>query len=124
MITGIGTDLIEMARVEQVGLDRLAARILSKEEKEFLPTETKRKREFVSGRFAAKEAVAKAMGTGIGKTVGFRDISVIPDSLGRPIVHLSQVVVSSLKGNQEVRIHLSITHTREYAAAFAVLEEC
>jgi holo-[acyl-carrier protein] synthase len=75
MIAGIGTDLIELNRVEKV-ISRLAKRILTPDEQVALPESPVRRLEYVAGRFAAKEAVSKAMGSGIGKTCSFQDIEV------------------------------------------------
>lgn len=111
MIKGIGTDIIKMDRVT---LDeRHINRILSEEEKVLfneLHIE-KRKLEFLAGRFAAKEAIAKALGTGI---VGFnlKDITIKWDKNHKPICDYNDLC-----------IHVSITHSEEFAVAFAVIEE-
>lgn len=111
MIKGIGTDIIKMDRVT---LDeRHINRILSDEEKQLfneLHIE-KRKLEFLAGRFAAKEAISKALGTGI---VGFnlKDITIKWDENHKPICDYNGLC-----------IHVSITHSDEFAVAFAVIEE-
>ena len=79
--------------------------------------------EFVAGRFAAKEAVVKALGCGVGKAVGFQDIEVLPDSLGKPDVRLSSAAAERLSLDTSCRIHLSITHSRDTAGAYAVVEQ-
>jgi holo-[acyl-carrier protein] synthase len=79
--------------------------------------------EFAAGRFAAKEAVVKALGCGIGKQVGFHDIDVLPDELGKPVCRLSQAALERLNlADAALRIHLSITHSAAMAAAYAVAE--
>lgn len=77
--------------------------------------------EFAAGRWAAKEAVSKALGCGIGGSLGFRDIEVLPDEGGRPVCAIADGAWHRL--GLRARMHLSITHTRDYAAAFAVAEQ-
>lgn len=118
MIKGIGLDIIEMGRIKE-GLERsgkLANRILTEKEREIyanLPSGT-RKTEFAAGRFAAKEAFAKALGTGLGK-LSFQDIEILPGERGAP----------ELKTTCQVngRIFVSISHSKEYAVAQVIIEE-
>lgn len=79
--------------------------------------------EFASGRFAAKEAIVKAIGCGIGKQIGFQDVEVLPDGLGKPVCHVREEALqrAGLIGSQ--RIHISITHTESMAAAYAIVEQ-
>ncbi|RFU60651.1 holo-ACP synthase [Peribacillus glennii] len=116
MIKGIGLDIIEIPRIRAI-LDRqprFAERILTELEREaYSGLSGSRQTEFFAGRFAAKEAFAKAMGTGIGESLSFLDITITTDQHGRPYI---QKPFS--KG-----VHLSITHSREYAAAQVVIEE-
>lgn len=79
--------------------------------------------EFAAGRFAAKEAVVKALGSGIGSSVGFHDIEILPDAYGKPEVALSEGAWErlGLQGGQ-YKIHITITHSRELASTFAVVE--
>ncbi|MCG3421257.1 holo-ACP synthase [Oceanobacillus jordanicus] len=117
MIKGIGIDLIELDRIAeslQKG-DRLAKRVLTNKELDIfnsLPTDPRRV-EFLAGRFAAKEAFAKATGTGIGK-LSFRDMEVLPQQSGAPSFHAP--------GYSQDKIFISITHSRDYAAAQVVIE--
>ena len=69
--------------------------------------------EFLAGRFAAKEAFSKARGTGIGKDCSFQDIEILREPSGKPSLYF--------KGNQ-VNGFVSITHTKEYAAAQVILQ--
>ena len=116
MIKGIGIDLIELERISALvqRQERFPDRILSRAEKihfENLPA--KRRVEFLAGRFAAKEAFAKAIGTGIGSQLSFQDIEIGKDSNGKPFI----------KRPENVNAHVSITHTKQYAAAQVVIEE-
>jgi holo-[acyl-carrier protein] synthase len=118
MIVGIGIDLIELNRIEDLikRKEKFAERILALEElKVYESVSNKRKTEYLAGRFAAKEAFSKALGTGIGAQLGFQDIVTATDPLGKPLL-----VCPKIKGKN---IHLSITHTKEYAAAQVVIEE-
>ena len=115
MIEGIGLDIVEIERIGHIlrRKPRFAARILTKEElKLFERAGDSRKIEFLAGRFAVKEAYSKANGTGIGKDLGFLNIEVLPDSTGRPC----------LRRPEGVRAHVSITHTKAYAAAQVIIE--
>ncbi|UUZ90909.1 holo-ACP synthase [Paenibacillus sp. P25] len=91
MIIGVGTDLLEIARVrsilERPSGDRFLQRVLTEKERELATAKQGRLAEFTAGRFAAKEAVVKALGRGIGKEVSFRDVEVLAGSerkAGRP----------------------------------------
>lgn len=129
MIVGIGMDLLDIPRVEQLwrrGLgDRLIARILTREEQTLLQGRQGRVVEFVAGRFAAKEAVAKALGVGIGKQISFQDIEIMRDEAGKPQCRLSASAIHRLKEAglcPPLRIHVSITHSHALAGAYAVIE--
>lgn len=113
MIIGIGCDLIKIDRIKNTQTENLVNRILTDKEKEIFSKlkNEKRKYEFLAGRFAAKEAFSKALGTGIGE-VSFRDIEVLNDDLGKPYINYSSLST-----------HISITHTDEYALAFVVIEK-
>lgn len=117
MIIGIGMDLIELNRIQSLTERKVAfyKRILTdQEQKKYHLLSGARKIEFLAGRFAAKEALAKAAGSGIGKSLSFQDIHILNDENGRPYIKTDKV---------NERIHLTITHTREYAAAQVVIEE-
>jgi holo-[acyl-carrier protein] synthase len=114
VITGIGIDITELSRIRDllVRNPKLANRILTENEKETYAVLTgRRQAEFLAGRFAAKEAFAKANGTGIGKNLSFQDIEIATDASGKPFIV-----------RPAVRAHLSISHSREYAVAEVVIE--
>lgn len=75
-----------------------------------------------AARFAAKEALMKALGTGWDGLVNWLDIEVVNNSLGKPCLNVHGHVAELLAGREVSGIHLSITHEREYALACAVLE--
>lgn len=127
MIIGIGHDLVEVARIKRIlrgrVKDAFLRRILAEEEIARAPSEGGRLAEYVAGRFAVKEAVAKALGCGIGAAVRFTDIIVLPDPRGRPVCTLSARAWERLGlASSETGIHVTITHERKYASAFAVAE--
>ncbi|MNC55295.1 Holo-[acyl-carrier-protein] synthase [compost metagenome] len=127
MIYGIGHDVAEIQRISAVmkreSGARLIRRILTPGELELAEGRKSNLAEFVAGRFAAKEAVVKALGCGIGREVGFQDIQILPDASGKPSVSLSEEAWSRLyMKEQEHIIHLTITHSRELASTFAVVE--
>ena len=111
MITGIGTDIVKLDRIT---LDeKFVNRILSKEELTLYGTLRidKRRVEFLAGRFAAKEALAKAIGTGI-RGFNLNDISVVWDEFHKPVCEF-----------RGLNIHISISHSNEFAVAFVIIEE-
>jgi holo-[acyl-carrier protein] synthase len=116
MISGIGIDIIELNRIKTI-IDRqpkFIQRILTENEMLIFEKLTnQRKTEFLAGRFAAKEAYAKANGTGIGNELSFLDIEIQPDSFGKP-----QIIAPVKEG-----VHLSISHSKDYAVAQVVIEE-
>jgi holo-[acyl-carrier protein] synthase len=122
MILGVGVDLVEKSRVEHAldkfG-DRFARRVLS--EKEWSLCKTKGDcTGSVAARIAAKEAVFKALGTGWAEGLGWHDVEVVNDSQGKPLVRLSGEAGRRTEG---VRLHISISHEKHSAVAFAVLEK-
>ncbi|MBA4544131.1 MULTISPECIES: holo-ACP synthase [Thermoactinomyces] len=123
MIRGIGTDLVELERIEEIGVHRLARRILTERERTLKPEQPGRELEYIAGRFAAKEAVAKALGTGIGGNCSFLDIEILNDHKGKPCVFLSESAFAAIFADKEIAVHLSISHSRQYAMAMAVIEE-
>jgi holo-[acyl-carrier protein] synthase len=122
MIIGIGTDIIEINRIEKV-MSRTSSFI----ERSFTYNEIQYfkskglKGNVIAGNFAAKEAISKAMGTGF-RGFGLKDIEVLRDELGKPIVNLSEKIYNLLDV-KEFNIHISISHSKENAIAYAVMEE-
>lgn len=128
MIIGIGHDLTDIERVARLMNGRTGAkfvtRVLSPEERELAAGYSpERLRQFTAGRFAAKEAVVKALGCGIGRSVGFTDIVITRDGSGKPVCNLSSAAWERLGlSSSDFRIHVTITHERTMASAFAVAE--
>jgi len=120
-LIGQGIDLIECSRIEHIlreHHDRFLARILTEAERAYC----QRHREpvqRVAGRFAAKEAVLKALGTGWRGQIAWTDVEILNDPAGQPHVHLTGHTAELAKQLGIERIFISITHTEHYAAAIA-----
>ncbi len=125
MIFGIGTDLVEVPRVEALLArhgERFARRVLA--DVEWPDFERSAVRPiYLASRFAAKEAFAKALGTGVRAPASLRNIGVAHDEAGRPVLALAPALDALLQARGVVRSHLSITHERSMACAFVVLEQ-
>lgn len=122
-IKGIGTDIIDVKRISKIIKEDngFVAKVFS--EKEITYSDSKHSRELhFAARFAAKEAFFKAMGTGWRDGMKWTDISVSNNALGKPEIFLTGKTkhIFSQKGFK--RIHLSISHTREYAVSFVTIE--
>ena len=124
MIFGIGTDIVEVARIEasiaQFG-DDFAKRILADDEFSMYQ-QSKIKARFLAKRFAAKEAFSKALGTGLRDPATFQNIAVAHDDLGKPILVLASELQDFLQSRQITKMHISISDERNLATAFVVLE--
>ncbi len=122
MIAGIGTDIVEICRIEKAleRNEKFMQKVFSSEELDYLESRMMRP-EYVAGRFAAKEAVSKALGTGF-VGFGFKDIEIVRAASGKPEVLLKEKADRVARGFGEYKILLSITHGRDCAVAFAVLE--
>ena len=116
VIKGIGIDIIELDRIEKAVLknNRFPARVLTNKELNIYEdfSTDKRKVEFLAGRFAVKEAFAKALGTGIGK-ISFQDIEVLPNEAGSPCLSVSTFDTE--------KIFVSISHSKAYAVAQVII---
>ncbi len=123
MIYGIGTDIVHINRMRddlnKYG-DKFARRILT--EAEFAEFQGKSNQAaFLAKRFAAKEATAKAMGTGFSQGLSLHHIGVEHDEAGKPILDFSGVAENFLQEKQIKQTHLSLADEREYAVAFVTL---
>ncbi|KIX91381.1 4'-phosphopantetheinyl transferase [Staphylococcus microti] len=116
MIYGLGVDLVEIARIRALveKQPKFVTRILSQGEYEQYEAlaHPQRRLEFLAGRFTVKEAFSKALGTGIGKEIAFKDIHCGNDAHGKPWIHFDGF-----------KVHVSITHTEHYAMSQVILEQ-
>jgi len=132
LILGIGHDLEQLERVRGIITGktggRFIERVLTPAEREhavssFGPGVSDRWIEFTAGRFAAKEAVAKALGCGIGGVLGFQDIEILPEPGGRPVCRLSCSAFERLRLDPDrCVVHVTISHTRTMVSAVAIAE--
>ena len=125
MIYGIGTDIVSTTRIEAALArfgERFAMRVLAPEEREaFLASEHPAR--FLAKRFAAKEALAKAIGTGLRHPVTLHGIHVVHDPLGRPGLGFGPELMEALQARGIRSHHLSISDEKDMAVAFVVLEQ-
>jgi holo-[acyl-carrier protein] synthase len=124
MIRGIGVDLVAVARMAALHGrfgDRLARRILAPEEMDDYGGARDKER-FLAKRFAAKEAFAKAVGTGLRPPVRLASIRVGHDRLGRPDFDCAPDLRAWLDERHIGRVHLSLSDERDHVVAFAVAE--
>lgn len=124
MIIGIGTDIIEVARMEKhlKNSNGLKEKLFTETEQAYAEPKASRYQHYAA-RFAAKEAFFKALGTGYRFGMAFHEIEVINDDLGKPVITVHGKVKEYLNQIGEVHIHLSISHVKEMANAFVVLEK-
>lgn len=123
MIYGIGTDIVAVARLQGLW-ERHGERILSKllapvERGDFARATDKGR--FLAKRFAAKEAFAKALGTGVRAPATLPAIGIVHDELGKPVFQLSEDLACLLE-DRSLMPHLSISDETDYAVAFVILE--
>lgn len=122
-VIGIGTDLCRIDRIEKaIEKEHFYTRVFSEEERAYLQTKGKQKGASAAAMFAAKEAVAKALGTGFAKGVGASLIEVTHDESGAPGVLLHGGAMERLAAIGGRRILLSLSHEGDMAMAFAVIE--
>lgn len=122
MIVGHGIDLVECARIAKVYeahgqrfLDRVLTAAEQERAKQFADPIP-----FIAGRWAAKEAILKMLGTGWRGQIAWTDMEILPDALGRPVVGLSGECERLAARQGITRVFLSITHTDQTAAASAI----
>src|SRR5437762_8060381 len=124
MILGTGIDIIEVSRIrasyEKFG-ERFLKRILRPEEIAYCLSH-RFPAPFLAARFAAKEAISKAFGTGIGKQLGWQDMEVGHKPSGEPFVILHDGGQTLFQQRGGTKFHLSLSHTEIYATAVAILE--
>ena len=123
MIKGIGADIIEISRIKKAVIEDsgFVTRLFSDEEIEYCNSKNRGEIHFAA-RFAAKEAFFKALGTGWRDGMKWQEISVKNDKLGKPEIKLKGKTLNIFKKKKMDSISLSISHTKEYAVAFVVIE--
>jgi len=120
-VFGIGIDIVELKRVDLIYSkygDKFAKKILSYSELENFQVSND-KISFLAKRFAAKEAVGKALGIGILNGILLKNIFITHDSLGKPLVKINNI--KKLKSHLNKIIHISISDEKKYAVANAII---
>lgn len=119
--TGVGVDILEIARMQRVieRSRRFVERVFTAEEIAYCESCTYPAEHFAA-RFAAREAILKALGTGFSQGIGLKDVSVVHDAYGRPQARLQGRAEELAREQGICEIALSLSHTREVAAAFAL----
>lgn len=123
-IVGIGTDLVEIDRIEATLArhpERFPQRILSSVELKVFHQHALPGR-YLAKRFAAKEAGAKALGTGIRRNICFTDFVVTNDADGNPSMRLEGCAEQQMRAMGGITVHLSLTDERNFAQAFVIIE--
>ena len=123
MIKGIGTDILQIERIEKTlkRSPKIVERVLTASEMALYSSSSQPSRYFAK-RFAAKEAVVKALGTGIGNGVGWQHIEISSDELGKPLVTLCEGALKRAELLDAKHYHLSLSDEQEYVVAMVVIE--
>jgi len=124
MIFGIGTDIVEVERIMNMNsLDKFAKKILSFQELKVCKSLTEEKKiSFLAKQFAAKEAVSKALGTGIGESVKFNEIEILRNEYGKPYINSTGMLTNIFDDLGIIKTHVSLSDENKYALAFVILE--
>ena len=124
MIIGIGTDIVDLARLK-AAITRNGEAFLRRVYTAAELTEAKDRPEYLGGRWAAKEAAAKALGCGIGGECSFTDIEITDNSAGAPMITCTAPAAARLaESGGKLHWHVSISHERAYAVATVIIESC
>ena len=125
MIFGIGTDIVEVERIKKISsVDKFAKKILSQNELNIFNELSKDKKTFfLSKQFAGKEAVSKALGTGVGKEVSMKNIEILRDNKGKPIFNAIDELETFMCNLGITKTHVSLSDESNYVIAMVVLEK-
>ncbi len=121
MVLGLGIDIIEIERIKysvDKFKDHFLNKIYTQSELEYCLSK-KNKYQHLAARFTAKEAVFKALSTGIQSKIGWKDIEIINEHHGQPVVYLKGKIEKLIPSDQTITI--SISHSRDFAACIAIL---
>jgi len=123
MIKGVGVDIVEIKRIKKLieRDNKFVEKIFTQKEIDYCKNKI-RKEQHYGARFAAKESFLKALGTGLRTGMSWKDISIKNDKLGKPKVELHGETLEKFKKMKYKQIHLSISHIKEYAIAYVIIE--
>ncbi len=125
-IISVGVDIIDNTRIKKsIKNSKFISRIFSKKEIN-LSKKIRNKTNFYSKRFAAKESLSKAIGTGFRKDLNFKDITIVNDKYGKPYYELNNKVknlIYSKFNTKKIKISLSLADEKKYSIAFSVIHK-
>jgi len=124
MILSIGIDIIEVYRIREsmTRTSRFAERVFTEAEREYCDAKGKGSEQSYAARFAAKEAFMKALRSGWRGKLTWQEVEVVVDELGAPSLDVKGEAKKQMQALGADRIHVSISHTRDYAIAQVILE--
>ena len=125
MIFGIGTDIVEVERIKNLSsISKFAKKILSQNELNiFNSLNEDQKVYFLSKQFAAKEAISKALGTGIGHEISLKNIEILRDEKGKPFFNAINELSLYLSNLGITKTHVSLSDESNYAIAMVIVEK-
>ena len=125
MIFGIGTDIVEVERIKNLSsISKFAKKILSQNELNTFNSLNKDQQiYFLSKQFAAKEAISKALGTGIGREASLKNIEILRDEKGKPFFNAINELSEYLSNLGITKTHVSLSDESNYAIAIVILEK-
>ena len=122
MILGIGSDIIHIPRVARaIENERFLQRVYTVRECAYAKSRGRGMAASLAARFAGKEAVLKAFGTGL-RDGKLTDVEILPDALGAPVVHLGGYFAARAEEMGVERVLVTLSHERDYAIAYCILE--
>lgn len=123
MIVGIGTDIVEISRIDRLleKNPRFVDKVYSPAEIDYCSTKASPAQSYAA-RFAAKEALMKALGTGWDQDVSWQDIEIVNDTKGKPAIRLCGKAKELAVQKGIMAIHLSLSHEKHYAVASVIAE--
>lgn len=122
MVVGMGIDLVEIHRMKKaIEKPLFVQRVFTSEEQAYCDGRGRQNAASFAARFAAKEAVMKALGTGLAGGGTWQDIEVLPDAQGKPVMTLTGVFGQLAREMGVTRIHVSLSHSQEFAVAQVLL---
>jgi len=125
-IIGIGVDIVNNNRLKKLIKNKSFIKRIFTESEQIKSNQLKNKINYFSKRYAAKEAFSKATGFGISKNLHFRDIEIIANSKGKPLINLNKKSLSYLKKKFKVnsfKTNLSLSDEKNYSIAYVVIEK-
>ena len=125
-ILGIGTDIVEVLRIKNSMKNKSFVKRIFTQSEIFNSKKINSKANFFSKRFAAKEALMKAIGTGFRKGIAFKDIYIVNDKFGKPIIKynikVKKIIISKFK-IKSFNLFLSLSDEKNYSIAFVIIQQ-